>query len=188
MAPRTLTRKHYQLIAEALHQTMNKTPADEQHVVWEAAYKLSDSFEVDNPHFDKVRFVDWVDVGDPKKIETVPKIKMRVGPKIKGRVGKPVAAGSVGKRRPPVAVDDYIELLSMPDDPDPVLPGTLGRVMEVQPTQIKVNWESGKTLMLLPDVDEWKVVFPAASEWKGDDEDEDEPCSCETCRVARGEL
>ena len=46
---------------------------------------------------------------------------------------------------------DRIRLLSM-DDPDPIPSGTIGTVVAVYPqsdwTQVDVDWESGRSLML----------------------------------------
>jgi hypothetical protein len=51
---------------------------------------------------------------------------------------------------------DRIALLSMPDDPDPIPPGTKGTVLDVQEIgsgedrwfQVNVKWDDGRTLML----------------------------------------
>ncbi|TWU28040.1 DUF4314 domain-containing protein [Novipirellula artificiosorum] len=55
---------------------------------------------------------------------------------------------------------DRIRLISMTDDPDPIPAGTLGEVVGVYPhgdwTQVDVDWENGRSLMLSipPDVAE----------------------------------
>jgi hypothetical protein len=51
---------------------------------------------------------------------------------------------------------DRVRLLSMPQDPDPVPLGSLGTVVEVHEfsdwTQVEVDWDNGRKLMLtLPD-------------------------------------
>jgi len=47
---------------------------------------------------------------------------------------------------------DRIRLLSMPQDPDPIPAGSLGTVVEVREhhnwTQVDVDWDNGRTLML----------------------------------------
>ena len=51
---------------------------------------------------------------------------------------------------------DRIRLLSMPEDPDPLLPGSLGTVVSTHMhgsgtdawLQIDVKWDSGRSLML----------------------------------------
>jgi hypothetical protein len=53
-------------------------------------------------------------------------------------------------------IGDRIRLISMPNDPDPVPVGTAGTVAGIYPqrdwTQIDVNWDNGRTLMLsIPD-------------------------------------
>ncbi|MDX1930088.1 MAG: DUF4314 domain-containing protein [Pirellulaceae bacterium] len=51
---------------------------------------------------------------------------------------------------------DRIRLISMPEDPDPIPVGTLGKVLRVHEhaewTQVEVAWDNGRTLILtLPD-------------------------------------
>lgn len=53
-------------------------------------------------------------------------------------------------------IGDRIRLVSMPNDPDPIPVGTAGTVAGIHPqrdwTQIDVNWDNGRTLMLsIPD-------------------------------------
>jgi hypothetical protein len=47
---------------------------------------------------------------------------------------------------------DRIRLVSMPNDPDPIPVGSLGTVVGIRDhrdwTQIDVDWDSGRTLML----------------------------------------
>jgi hypothetical protein len=54
------------------------------------------------------------------------------------------------------AVGERIRLISMPEDPDPIPAGSLGTVRAIHPhhgwTQIEVDWDNGRRLMLsLPD-------------------------------------
>ncbi len=54
------------------------------------------------------------------------------------------------------AVGERIRLISMPEDPDPIPAGSLGTVCAIHPhhgwTQIEVDWDNGRRLMLsLPD-------------------------------------
>jgi hypothetical protein len=64
---------------------------------------------------------------------------------------------------------DRIELVSMPDDPDPILPGTQGTVtwdggmvtMFDRPyQQVSVKWDNGRTLGLAIPPDVVKVINP----------------------------
>ena len=54
------------------------------------------------------------------------------------------------------AVGERIRLISMPEDPDPIPAGSLGTVRAIHPhhgwTQVEVDWDNGRRLMLsLPD-------------------------------------
>ncbi|MBB3204973.1 hypothetical protein FHS27_000740 [Rhodopirellula rubra] len=55
-------------------------------------------------------------------------------------------------------VGDRVRLISMTDDPDPIPAGTIGTVAGVYPhsdwTQVDVDWDGGRSLMLSipPDV------------------------------------
>lgn len=59
---------------------------------------------------------------------------------------------------------DRIRLVRMGEDPYPVPDGSTGTVTEVLNVksryyqQICVDWDNGRRLMLLPDVDEWEVI------------------------------
>ncbi len=53
-------------------------------------------------------------------------------------------------------VGDRIRLIHMPEDPDPIAYGSLGTVRAIHPhlgwTQVEVDWDNGRHLMLsLPD-------------------------------------
>jgi hypothetical protein len=61
------------------------------------------------------------------------------------------------------AVGDRIELLHMGDDPDPIAPGTQGTVDHIGgtingQTQIGVDWDSGRSLMVLLPGDSIRIL------------------------------
>ena len=58
----------------------------------------------------------------------------------------------------PVPEGTRIRLVSMGQDPDPVPPGTRGTVTGGNGAQIWVDWDNGRSLMLLPEHDRWEVV------------------------------
>lgn len=59
----------------------------------------------------------------------------------------------------PVPVGARIELIAMRDDPHPIEPGSLGTVRAgSNGAQVKVAWDSGRTLMLIPGEDTWRVL------------------------------
>lgn len=58
----------------------------------------------------------------------------------------------------PVAIGSRIRLVRMSDDPLPIEPGACGQVTGGNGAQIWVDWDDGRSLMLLPDVDQWEVV------------------------------
>ena len=61
---------------------------------------------------------------------------------------------------------DRIRLVAMHDDPDPILVGQLGTVIDVARQvsgkdawfQIEVSWDNGRTLMLVSPPDEFEIV------------------------------
>ena len=67
---------------------------------------------------------------------------------------------------------DRIRLLAMPDDPDPILSGATGTVTAVRQYgsgrdawhQVDVDWDNGRTLMLVVPPDEFEVVPSVAKE------------------------
>ena len=58
---------------------------------------------------------------------------------------------------------DRIELIKMENDPNPILPGEKGTVVEArldgpkETQQIEVSWDSGRTLFLIPE-DSFKII------------------------------
>jgi hypothetical protein len=58
--------------------------------------------------------------------------------------------------------DDRVELLEMPDDPDPVPIGTKGTIESVDElynfTQVSVRWDNGRSLMLSIPPDQVRVL------------------------------
>ena len=65
---------------------------------------------------------------------------------------------------------DRIRLLAMPDDPDPVSPGTTGTVNAVHPhgtgrapwLQVEVDWDNRRRLMLMVPPDEFEILATPA--------------------------
>jgi hypothetical protein len=59
-------------------------------------------------------------------------------------------------------IGDRIRLVSMTDDPDPIPTGALGTIVGVYPqrgwTQVDVNWDSGRSLMLTIPPDRIELV------------------------------
>ncbi|MGV3483348.1 MAG: DUF4314 domain-containing protein [Planctomycetaceae bacterium] len=64
-------------------------------------------------------------------------------------------------------VGDRVRLVSMGDDPDPIPAGEIGTVVGVYPQddwqQIDVDWDCGRSLMLVTPPDRVEVVRPASS-------------------------
>lgn len=58
----------------------------------------------------------------------------------------------------PLAVGTRIALVAMPSDPDPLPPGTQGTVTGGNGAQVYVDWDGGRSLILLPGVDRWRVI------------------------------
>lgn len=56
-------------------------------------------------------------------------------------------------------VGTQVELLSMPDDPHPIPPGTRGEIQAVDDAgQLIVKWSNGRNLSLIPGVDSFRKV------------------------------
>ena len=61
-------------------------------------------------------------------------------------------------------VGDYVELVEMGNDPDPIKPGQKGIIEEIREltyfkqTQIWVNWEDGRNLAVILPEDKIKVL------------------------------
>jgi hypothetical protein len=63
-------------------------------------------------------------------------------------------------------VGDRVEMISMPDDPNPIEAGTQGIIEYINPvdlgtekfTQIGVKWDSGRTLMVVIPPDQIRVI------------------------------
>jgi len=54
-----------------------------------------------------------------------------------------------------------IELIEMPEDPDPILPGAQGTCLWVDGIgQLVMKWDNGRTLSLNPEIDKFKVLVP----------------------------
>lgn len=61
---------------------------------------------------------------------------------------------------------DRIEMVNMPEDPNPIPRGTQGTVTHVNPvnlggdrfTQVSVNWDNGRTLMVVIPPDSVRVI------------------------------
>jgi hypothetical protein len=52
-----------------------------------------------------------------------------------------------------------IKLIHMADDPDPIEPGTEGTVVFVDDIgQLHVDWDNGRTLAVVPEVDEYQII------------------------------
>jgi hypothetical protein len=59
---------------------------------------------------------------------------------------------------PAIPVGTKIELISMPDDPDPIPSGTRGVVVGGSAEQLWVEWEIRRSLNLLVGVDDFRIV------------------------------
>ncbi len=56
---------------------------------------------------------------------------------------------------------DRIRLISMPNDPDPIPAGSTGTVISATTgtfAQIDVDWDNGRTLALIPGVDQYEII------------------------------
>lgn len=65
-----------------------------------------------------------------------------------------------------ISTGTRIRLLSMPDDPNPIAPGTTGVVTDIREVgfgrdrwlQIDVDWDNGRQLMLASPPDRFEVI------------------------------
>jgi hypothetical protein len=61
-------------------------------------------------------------------------------------------------------IGDRIRLIFMPNDPDPVPAGSLGTIIAVHPhhrwTQVEVDWDNGRSLMLTIPGDLIEILGP----------------------------
>ena len=78
-------------------------------------------------------------------------------------LGETVSAlgGQVTVQTPSVKPGDRVRLIHMPSDPDPILPGALGTVVAVcggDFPQIQVAWHDGRSLALLPGIDQFELA------------------------------
>jgi hypothetical protein len=56
---------------------------------------------------------------------------------------------------------DRIRLISMPNDPDPIPAGSTGTVISATTgtfAQIDVDWDNGRSLALIPGVDQYEII------------------------------
>lgn len=112
MAPRTLTRKHYQMVATILADFRSVLRTGE----WESMVnRFCDEFEKDSPYFDRTRFKLACTIGDDpgpryrkkmksefeERLKAMKEIKLKGTiiemdeVKLTGKIGEPVPAGSV---------------------------------------------------------------------------------------------
>lgn len=78
---------------------------------------------------------------------------------------------------------DRIRLVNMPNDPDPIEPGSRGTVLNVTDgplAQITVQWDNGRTLALIPGVDHFELV--------GHNDLVDQDRGCPTCGNCSADL
>lgn len=69
--------------------------------------------------------------------------------------------GQVTIQSPAVKPGDRVRLIHMPSDPDPINPGATGTVVAVVGgdfPQVQVDWDDGRSLALLPGVDDFEVI------------------------------
>ena len=71
-----------------------------------------------------------------------------------------------------ISAGTRIRLLSMPDDPNPIAPGTTGVVTDIREIgfgrgrwlQIDVDWDNGRQLMLASPPDQFEIILPPPSQ------------------------
>ena len=63
-----------------------------------------------------------------------------------------------------IKIDDRVRLIEMPEDPDPIEPGSEGTVTSITDFSwsssriIGVNWDSGRKLNLVENIDKFEVI------------------------------
>jgi hypothetical protein len=66
-------------------------------------------------------------------------------------------------------VGDRVEMISMPEDPNPIEAGTKGTIRSLNKvdfgrgdsfTQIRVDWDNGRKLMVCIPPDQIRVIYP----------------------------
>ena len=75
-------------------------------------------------------------------------------------------------------IGDRVELVSMPNDPDPITPGTQGTIVWVDDAGTRhVDWDDGRHCGLLPDADNWILLEsnPVHEDHREPEEDEGTP-------------
>jgi len=64
-----------------------------------------------------------------------------------------------------ISIGDYIELVDMPDDPDPIPAGTRGKVRDISgsygQTYLSVDWDNHRSLTVILPIDTVKVLVKA---------------------------
>lgn len=63
----------------------------------------------------------------------------------------------------PLPVGTRIRLTYMPNDPDPIPPGSEGTVTGGNGAQVYVDWDNGRSLILIPGEDRWTVIARTAN-------------------------
>lgn len=58
----------------------------------------------------------------------------------------------------PLPVGTRVRVLHQPHDPAPLEPGTVGTITGGNGAQMYVDWDNGRSLMLLPGEDAYEVV------------------------------
>jgi hypothetical protein len=51
-----------------------------------------------------------------------------------------------------------IKMINMKEDPHPIEPGTLGTIRNADPMCISVDWDNGRGLGVIPEVDEFEIL------------------------------
>ena len=76
-----------------------------------------------------------------------------------------VSRDKVNRIREMYPVGTRVRLNNMPDDPHPIPPGTEGEVIGCDDAgQLQMKWSNGRTLSLIPGVDDFSVISKPAKE------------------------